>query len=139
MALLVNTWEVAKEMITNELQAKAEAKALRQARPVTNNERAAMRRAVEARYASIPDDEAPNAAYIAQKLEEVEQNEPKAAPLDEVLSVEDGDDYTLGTMVDVTGGLRVAEAKAKVGVPTTPEQLRRRHRAEANVWLYMSA
>eukprot|EP00969_Alexandrium_andersonii_P153310 6779436-Alexandrium_andersonii.AAC.1 len=83
MALLVNAWEVAKEMIAKELQVKAEAKALRQARPVTNNERVAMRRAVEARYSLIPDDEAPNTAYIAQKLEEVEQNEPKAAPLDE--------------------------------------------------------
>ena len=43
-----------------------------------------MRRTVEARHGKLPDDEVPGATYLAAKLEEVEQNDPQATPLDEI-------------------------------------------------------
>jgi hypothetical protein len=138
VTLIVNAWEAAREQVTREIQMRAEAKALQQPRPVGHTERTAMRRVVEARYGKIPDDEAPGAAYLALKMEEVEQNEPRASPLDEVISIEDGDEYSLGASIDLAGGLRVTRQKAKSSMPGTPEALRRRLRVESNVWLYLS-
>ena len=71
-------------------------------------------------------------------MEEVEQNEPRASPLDEVISIEDGDEYSLGATIDIAGGLRVTRQKAKSSMPGTPEALRRRLRVESNAWLYLS-
>ncbi len=49
-----------------------------------------MLRVVESRYGKMHGNEMPSAGYLSQKSEEVEQNDPKAAPLTEIASAEDG-------------------------------------------------
>ena len=58
-------------------------------RPATTQERTAMRRMVETRYGRLPTCETPSASYVSDKLEECEQNEPHAARMDEILSLDD--------------------------------------------------
>eukprot|EP00972_Heterocapsa_arctica_P003550 527585-Heterocapsa_arctica.AAC.1 len=58
-----------------------------------HSERTAMKRVVELIVGTIPSEETPNAAYLAIKLEEVEQNEPQPTPLDEILCTDDSTDF----------------------------------------------
>ena len=103
------------------------------------NVRVAMRRAVEARWEKLGDDETPGAAFIGAKQEQIEHNEPLATPLDEILSVDDADACDLRPAVDITGAIRAVRMKVRVAQPAGPEQYRRRISAiESNVWLMMA-
>ena len=138
LSILLSAWETAKEQLSHEIQLRAEAKALRQVRPVSNQERISMRRLVEEKYGKLPACEVPAASYLSDKMEEVEQNDPHAAALDEVLSLEDGDEMTLGAGVDSSGKIHVVRKRQKIKMPATPEEFRRRLRVEGNLWIFLS-
>ena len=97
LAMLADAWRVAQCHFDKDNQTKAEAKAMQLPTPVAPLTRVAMRRAIEAlpSVGKIPDREAPGPQYLSQKMEEVEQHVPAASPLDEVVSLEDNDDYQL--------------------------------------------
>ena len=70
-----------------------------------------MRRLVESRFGRLPDDEVPGPTYLATKLEEFEQNEPLASPLDEVVSLEDTVDYDYTVGLDPAGAFKALRKK----------------------------
>lgn len=138
LAALVGAWEVAKEQLGKETSMRAEAKMLQLKRPVTTNDRVAMRKAVELLYGRFPNSEAPSADYLASKLEEMEQNDPSASPLDEVTSMDDVDLSTSLTGVDLTGKIQIIRKRNKTTMPASPESFRLRLRVEKNLWLCMA-
>lgn len=139
IAVILSAWSVATEQLSHEVKLRAEAKALRQPRPVQPQEKQSMRRVVEMKYGTIPDAECPGNSYLTEKLEEVELNEQSASPLDEVLSVEDLEVQSLGAGLDVSGRLLIVHKKSKGKMPQDAEQFRRKLRIERNLWLLISA
>ena len=135
---IICAWESAREMASRESALKVEARVLQTQRPVTVLERSAMRRAYEALHGAIPDSECPSADYIASKMEETEQEEPSASPLDEVASIMDLDSQSLGAVLDASGQIRIRKSKVKGQLPSSSEELRVKLRLECNVWAFLS-
>ena len=139
LATLVGVWETAREQQTREVQVRAEAKALRQPRPISSQENLAMRRVVENLHGKMQDYEVPSMSYLSDKLEELELNNPQASPLDEILSIDDGEEQAIVPAFDVAGRLTVVRRKLKVLMPTGPEDFRLRFKVESNLWMFLAA
>jgi len=86
----------------------------------------------------IPNKEFPHNDYLATKMEEVEEDEITASPLDEVISVEDSETQTLSSAVDASGRIRITRTKNKTKPPANSEELRIRLRIEFHTWLLIS-
>eukprot|EP00971_Amphidinium_carterae_P180099 3572284-Amphidinium_carterae.3 len=82
-AAVLNAWDAAKELCTKETQFKAEARVLGEHRPPSTQGRNTIRRAVQTKFGRILDKEAPSADCLAAKMDEVEQDEPRAMPRDQ--------------------------------------------------------
>ena len=67
LAALVSSWEVAQEQIKKEIDIRAEARALQLTRPISSQEKLAMRRAAETIMGKLPSHEVPSADYLAAK------------------------------------------------------------------------
>ena len=139
MAIFMDAWETARASAAKDIQIRAEAKAMNQLRPVSVNERLSMRRVIEQLHGKLPDDEVPGPTYLSFKIDEVEQNDPHAAPLDELASLEDSAEFDISLGVDNLGAFRAMRRKVKITMPTSPEQLRKRLRVEGALWMMLGA
>ena len=138
IAVLIDAWSVATASAKKQIEVRAEAKALDQRRPISHNDRMAMRRVLEDRYGRTPDDEIPGAPYVTTKTEEVEQDDPQASPLDEIAHLEHATEFELTVGLDPGGTIRTIRKQLKVSIPSTPEQYRKRLRVEGNLWMMMA-
>ena len=141
-ASLIAAWEVTREQLTKETQLRAEAKALNLQRPVGTLERQQMRKVVEDVYGRIPASACPSSEYLAIKIEELEQDEPYASPLDEIISMDDAEAsvaFAQVTSIKTFHEAHVVKKKQKVQMPSGPEQFRMRMRTEANCFLMLAA
>ena len=138
LSAVVTAWEAAKERISQETHLRAEARVLGVTRQVDATDRTAMRLAVELRFGKIPLHEAPSGDYISHKLEQLEENELIACPLDEVSSMTDADLSATVPGYDNSGRTQLFRKRAKGSLPLTPEAFRTRLRVERNVWLYLA-
>jgi hypothetical protein len=87
IAAVVTAWDAAKYAWEEEVKFRQEAKTLGAPRPLPHTDRTAMLRALEQnRGEEVGEREQPSTEYIALLLEEVEQDEIKAHPLDEITS-----------------------------------------------------
>ena len=145
LASLVSSWEVSKEQMHREIQLRAETKALAIRRPVGSTERSQMKRLVEeSTGVKMPESSTPSPEYLATKVEEVENDEPLASPLDEVVSMEDAHSASMtqpsaGSNLLHLSEIHLVRRKLKVQLPQTPEAFRMRLRTEANCYLMLSA
>lgn len=137
-AAVIAAWESAKEFRSKEVQLRAEAKSLMVTRPATVQERTGMRRVVEKAHGSMPSRETPSPDYLSLKLEEVEQDEPTASPLDEVASIEDQETQSLQASLDQTGRVRITKTRNKGKLPSSTEEFRLKLRVEGNCWLMLA-
>ena len=140
LAMLTDAWKAAQCHVERENAVRADAKSNQLPVPVAPTTRVAMRKAIEAlpSVGRITDREAPGAQYLSQKMEEVEQHMPTASPLDEIVSVDDNDDYQLGPALDPSGAFRVVRKKMKVALPSGNEGLRMRLRVEGYTWMCLA-
>ena len=141
LAAVVSAWESSRDYIETDNRLKAEARVLGTPRALSTGDKIAMRRAVEAAHGLIPDKECPANTYLQAKLEELEEGELVAAPLDEVVSRADGaaSSLDLSPSLDSAGRLRVTKAKIKVHMPNTTEEFRTKMKVEGNAWLMISS
>eukprot|EP00972_Heterocapsa_arctica_P001591 228450-Heterocapsa_arctica.AAC.1 len=65
-----------------------------------------MRQAFEARYGRLENHEVPAQHYLGSKIEDIEENEPKAEALKEVASKDDGEEDFLMSEVGKDGRVR---------------------------------
>ena len=77
-------------------------------------------------YWPLEDNATPAKSYIERKLDEVEKDEIKAEPLQEVVSMEEDDPDALRTEWTSTMQLRAVRIGTKVSLPRDPEELRKR-------------
>ena len=94
-----------------------------------------MRMAVEKLYGKLKDKELPSKTFLAQKLEQVEENAPQAEDLRDVTSLEDAGMEAYNAFIDPsTFTLRIKPGRTATTSPATPEELRMRHRRLGFVW-----
>ena len=98
-----------------------------------------MKKAVEAIYGKMAPKVTLDADYLSSKLEEVEQDEPRASSLDEVLSIEDCQALSLSSSLDTSGHVKITKTKVKGKLPNTTEGLRLKLRLEGNTWLMIAS
>ncbi|CAE8737766.1 unnamed protein product [Polarella glacialis] len=137
----VCAWESAKDFTQQENKLRAESKILGTPRIVAHSDKLAMKRAVEGAHGKIPDAECPSTDYLSGKIEDIEDGEVMASPLDEVVSRKEAEHATLDltSAFDGQGRLRLTTAKHKGKLPTTTEELRTKYRIEGNLWLMLAA
>ena len=138
VASVICAWESAAEVRTASVAAKAEAQAQGMSKPLTLTEKSSMRKAFERVHGKLPNCEVPSGDYLASKLEEAEQEEPTASPLDEVLDSEGTEAADLSASVDAGGRLRLVRKKVKGKAPMTSEELRIRLRVECHTWAFIA-
>ena len=139
LASLITAWESAKEFLGRETQLRTEAKALGVTRMVDILDRTSMKRAVEVLYGRIPPREAPSVDYLSIKLEEVENNDPTASPMDEIASMADKDLTALVPGWDAAGRQQLLRKRPKGELPLNAESFRTTLRVEKNLWLYLQS
>lgn len=138
-AKLVSAWNLAKDLAAKEKELFAESKILGAPRILQHSERQAMVHAVETAYGRLQESEIPANEYIAVKLEEVENGEPIASPLDEIVSKQEKNTSSLQTSLDADGHLRVTKVKGKGKMPESTEDYRRVMKIEGVTWLCLAA
>ena len=140
MACIITAWEASRLIREEEAKLRAEAKVLGVQKPLASSDRAAMRAALETvRGYSVPESEEPAPEYLAHKLEQIENGEPTASYLDEVISRKESNSLQLQTSLDNQGRLRVMRQKPKGRLPQNTEELRAKLRLEAATWVMLSA
>ena len=140
VACVITAWEAAKLIREEEAKLRAEAKVLGVQKPLASSDRAAMRVALEAvRGYTVPEAEEPAPEYLAHKLEQIENGEPTASYLDEVISRKESNSLQLQTSLDNQGRLRVMRQKPKGRLPQNTEELQAKLRLEAATWIMLSA
>jgi hypothetical protein len=137
VASVLDAWEVAGKQQETEVSMRAEARALNLPRPVQQLERGAMRTAVEAVHGRKPDREVPGPGYISVKMREIENNDVKAARLEDMVSLSDDEDDGIEAGIDSSGSLQILRtSKKKLKPPQNTEELRTRLRVDCNVWMF---
>ena len=135
MARLLTAWEAARLQLQAVQRNQAESKMGVQQRILHPTEHQAMRRAVEAVLGPLQDKETPSKQVIAAKLEMIESNTPSVELLTEIASVEDAETETFEAKIDpVTNTLKIKSGKHSIAAPSTPEDLRLRHRRIGLAW-----
>lgn len=136
----MSAWDAAKCAYEEEIKIRQEAKNLGTPRPLPHTDRSAMLRAVEAsKGEEIGEKDQPSTEYVAQLLEEIEQDEISAPSLDEVTSRKDSQSLQLQSSLDQTGRVRITRQRTKGKLPCNTEELRQKLRIEANAWLMVAA
>jgi len=138
IAAVVAAWEACKDYSAKEAEMRAETKFLGIVRPVLQNERLAMKAAYENTHGSIEESFEPSDDYLAAKVEEFENVEPTASPLNEVTSKKAVRTQGLQTTVDKGGAVRIVKQKQRGNMPQTTEELRTVLRVEANTYCFMA-
>jgi hypothetical protein len=138
LSAIITAWEASKERLSKETHLRVEAKVLGVPRQIDMVDRTAMKRAVELLYGRIPTHETPSSDYLSHKMEQLEDNDPSASPLDEVSSMADADLSATVQGWDNSGRSQLFRKRAKGSLPLTPEAFRTRLRVERNTWLYLS-
>jgi hypothetical protein len=131
-------WGRAREFVSKDTTLRAEAKVLGQPRPLGTTEKTAMRRMLETKWGKSVKTDLPSTAYLAEKLEECEQDEPGASPLDEISSVEDKEVPVISSDLNIMGAVIITKKRGRHSMPTDPESYRAKMKIEANLWLMMA-
>ena len=142
LTILVDIWNICRVTAEKEIEAKAQAAVAGATKPISNNDRTAMKKIVEKSRgpkATLPDDEVPSQVYLTAKVDEVEQNEPRASPLDEISHTEHKTEADLSIGLDPKGVVKTFRKALKVDMPTDTESYRKRLKVEANLWLMLAA
>jgi hypothetical protein len=138
LSKLVSLWETVREQQTVDNNLRAQHKAAGTTKAISCTDKVQMRKAVEAKYGRRAEEEQPAVSYLSEKLEEVENGEPTASKLDEIISALDGDAYTLGAGLDLSGKVQIVRKKCKSNMPASTEQFRAKLKVECNTWLYLA-
>ena len=137
VAVALAAWDAAKEFVTKDNEARAEARSAHAHRPASNVEHTAMRAAYEAKHGRLHNSEVPGKYYLGKKAEDIEDNEPRAESLKEVHSKEDGEDDYLQADLDASGALKIRKGAKETKLPQNSEELRAKIKLLGNCWLFL--
>ena len=136
---LVTCWEAARTMNKAEIESKAQAaiSGSKNQVPVPKRTYLAMESAFRKDNGKKPPSELPGEPLMTSRLAMIEDNDPKAEPLSDMASLEDGADEITFAECDISGALRRGTRKMKqVPLPDDPEKLRAYYIVMENSFLY---
>ena len=139
VAALVSAWEAAQHFAAKDAELRAEARVLGVTRPVTQTDKAAMKASFEKSFYRLEEALEPSDEYLAQKMEELESQEPVASPLSEVTSKKTGKTMGIQTSVDSGGHVRIVKNKQKGSLPQGTEDFRTIMKLEGHTWCMLAA
>ena len=137
---LINAWDSAHDARKREDSIKADARANNLPRPVTLAEQTQMKKATQIIRGGkkLIKDETPGETYISEKVSALEQNDYVASQLDDIVSVNEGDNFTQVPTTDFQGLLRIVRKKVKGSLPSNSEEYRKKMKIEGNLWAMLS-
>ena len=139
VAAIVSAWEASRDFSAKESELKAEQKMLGVQKQLSTGDKQVLRKSVETIWGKIPDREAPHNDYLAVKLDEIEDGEFNASPLDTIISRKDQSSEDVEAATDKSGRLRIVRKKCKSSMPVDSEEYRTKMRIEGNAWLMVQA
>jgi hypothetical protein len=144
VAVLLAAWESCKEQVSSDDKHKADARSTQTPRLLQSTELAAMRTVVEQSLGRLRDHEIPSRVFIALRLTQVDENDPRLEDLRDVTSHEDVEVDAFTGSVDFTpdrqtGVMKLRTGKSTIPLPQTPEELRLVHRRIGISWMMIAA
>ena len=133
---VVSAWEASSDFIEANTKISAVPKFSGTPRSLSAGDKLAVGKDVVTTFGRIAEKECPSNAYIASKLEDLEEGELVASSLDEIFSRADGcsAQLDLASSSDAHGRLMVTKSKPKSLMPTSTEELRMKLAVEAATW-----
>lgn len=131
-------WESAKVRAAKQAEAEADSDIRAVPKPLWSMELATMKQTFEKRWWPLEDNMVLAKSYLEKVLAGIEDSEPKAEPLTEVLHADQADRDVLRPVWDASGQLKVMKAASSVALSTTSEELRRRLTLLGNAWIFAS-
>ena len=122
---IVVAWQAARTRAQKQTEQDGDCEVRRVPKDVPLSSVAAMNSAFELAHWPLEDKQKPARSYLERKLDEIEKDDLRAEPLEEVVSVEDDPDM-LRTEWKPDGQLRAVRIGTKVSLPKGPEDLRKR-------------
>jgi len=119
-------WQTAKARAAKQTEQDGDCDIRRVPKDITHSSTKAMRATFEKNFWELQEPQVPARSYLERKLDEVEKDDLRAEPLEEVVSAEEDDPDALRTEWRPDGQLRAVRIGTKVSLPKTPEELRKR-------------
>ena len=135
---IVVAWEVARARSTRLAEAEADAEIRQEAKPVRGNNFKIMKSTYEARWWKLEKEQVPARSYIEQVSEGIEQADPRAEALTEVVNVLEGEVDILKAVWEVGGSLKAVKTTPSVPLPRDPEELRARISLLGRAWAFVA-
>jgi hypothetical protein len=127
VARIIDAWETSRKRLEESTRVQAERRALRLPNTLPAGEFLALRRQFEVQFGRREDSRFPSVTFVERKIQEVEEENLGADPLDCVMSVEETELAPLTAVLDQSGAVRVrATSKNKGELPVGPESYRRK-------------
>ena len=123
---IVVAWQAARTRAQKQTEQDGDCEVRRVPKDVPLSSVAAMNSAFELAHWPLEDKQKPARSYLERKLDEIEKDDLRAEPLEEVVSVEEDDPDMLRTEWKPDGQLRAVRIGTKVSLPKGPEDLRKR-------------
>ena len=128
VARIIDAWETSKKRISERDRIAAEQKASRMPMVLEKTQHVMLRQKYELTHAKMLDSQYPCHAMIERRLEEIQDGEPKAELMSEVISAEESVEDIVGAVLDKEGTWKTKRSTKSIPLPTTSEQLRVRIR-----------
>jgi len=119
-------WQTAKTRAAKQTEQDGDCDVRRVPKDLAHSTAIAMRTTFENNFWELQEKQVPARSYLERKLDEIEKDDLRAEPLEEVVSAEEDDPDALRTEWRPDGQLRAVRIGTKVSLPKTPEQLRAR-------------
>ena len=128
LARIIDAWETSRKRISERDRISAEQKASRLPITLERSQHVMLRQKFEAEHGRLKDHAFPCHAMVERRMEEIEEGEPKAELLSDVISIEEAVEDVVGAVIDKEGTWRTKKSTKSVALPITSEQLRSRLR-----------
>ena len=132
----MSAWRIGKDLVASQTTIENEACAAGIPQPINPPDARALREGYVALWGPLDDTEAPGRFFLGAKIQQITENLPVLEKLEEVASIDDGDDEAFVPVYTDFGALKTRRGSVvKVPRPRDSDELRRRHRIICNGWL----
>ena len=121
LARIIDSWETARKRISERDRISAEQRASRLPITLERGQHVMLRQKFEAEHGRLKDHAFPCHAMVERRMEEIDEGEPKAELLSDVISVEEAVEDVVGAVIDKKGTWKTKKTTKSVALPTTSE------------------
>ena len=138
LSKLVVSWESAKVRATKLAEAEAEAEIRQEAKQLKGTDVNAIRKAYEAKWWKLEEEQTPAKCYLEKISEGVERGELRAELLSEVINKIQGETDVMKAVWDPSGTIKAVKSSPSAPLPRDPEKLRTRVTLMGRAWAFVA-